>query len=431
MEIPVQDVASRSILLLACLAISALIVFQSLRIWTADRWMSTGRIDMLERSAELVPGNAETWDRIGRFHQLDFENPDPQAAIQSYRSAVKHNPNWSFYWLDLASAYEDLNDLPQAQAALDKAEAVYPVSALVSWNYGNFLVRAGNDRDGYGKIRAAVTSDPLLLPLAISRTWRSGESVDTLLNEALPANRQAYLQALAFFTQTRQPEAGLQVWQRLVGLGGNIRIAETLPFQDLLIEYDRADDETRVWREARRMAGIPADSSTQHSVMWNGDFSGDFVNGGLDWRWLPVSNVAASFDTAPPNGRGRSIRVDFGGGSNTDLQQPLQYVAVEPGRKYRFHGQLRTDQITTESGVQFLVVDPHHQNAVNFLSGNFIGSHPWTSVDADVAAGPQTHFLLVRLLRTPSREFENKITGAVWIADVSLTPSTDGERNSP
>jgi hypothetical protein len=431
MEIPVQNGASRSILVLACLAISALIAFQSVRIWTADRWMSTGRISAMERSAKLVPGNAEVWDRIGRFRQLDFENPDPQAAIQSYKIAVRANPGWAFYWLDLASAYEDVNDLPQAQEALDKAEAAYPVSALVSWNYGNFLVRAGKDGDGYEKIRAAVTSDPLLLPLAISRTWRSGENVGTLLNQALPANRQAYLQALAFFTQIRQPDAGLQVWQRLVGLGGNTRIVETLPFQDLLIENDRAEDEQRVWRDALRMAGNPANSSAQHSVIWNGDFSEDFVNGGLDWRWLPVSNVAASFDSVPSKGKGRSIRVDFGGGSNTDLQQPLQYVPVEPGRKYRFHGQLRTDQITTESGVQFSLTDPHHQDAVNFASANLIGTHAWTSVDADITAGPQTHFLLVRLRRIPSRQFENRVTGAVWIADVSLTPLADGERTAP
>jgi hypothetical protein len=81
--------------------------------------------------------------------------------------------------------------------------------------------------------------------------------------------------------------------------------------------------------------------------------------------------------------------------------------------------------------VQFSVIDPHHQNAVSYASDNFTGSHPWTSVDADITTGPQTHFLLIRLLRTPSQEFENKITGAVWIADVSLTPSTDGERKSP
>lgn len=431
MEIPVQGGAKRSFLLLACLALSALIVFQSLKIWISDRWMATGRIDMMERSARLLPGNAEVWDRVGRFRQLDFANPDPQSAIESYRAAVGKNPNWAFYWLDLASAYEDVNDLPRAEEALKQAEAVYPVSALVSWNYGNFLVRAGKDRDGYGKIRSAVTSDRLLLPLAISRTWRSGESVETLLNDALPANTEAYLQALAFFTQIRQSDAGLQVWRRLVGLGQSVRMADTLPFQDVLIEQDRANDEQHVWREALRMAGIPADSSAQQSIVWNGDFSADVVNGGLDWRWAPVSNVAASFDSAPSGETGRSIRVDFDGGSNTDLQQPMQYVPVEPGRKYHFHGQVHTDQITTESGVQLSVTDPHHQNGVNFASGNFTGSHSWTSVDADLTAGPQTHFVLVRLLRAPSRQFENKITGAVWIANVSLSLLTDGERNSP
>ena len=43
-------------------------------------------------------------------------------------------------------------------------------------------------------------------------------------------------------------------------------------------------------------------------------------------------------------------------------------------------------------------------------------------VDAEIRTGPQTKFLEVMLRRTPSRQFENKLSGTVWIDDVSLTP---------
>jgi len=52
-------------------------------------------------------------------------------------------------------------------------------------------------------------------------------------------------------------------------------------------------------------------------------------------------------------------------------------------------------------------------------------------MDADLTTGPQTHFLAVRLMRTPSRMFDNKLGGTVWIAGVSLTPASELSREKP
>ncbi|HWF38401.1 MAG TPA: hypothetical protein VG322_07775 [Candidatus Acidoferrales bacterium] len=401
-----------------------------MEIWIANRRMQSGRIDLMQSAAELLPGNAEAWDRVGRYKQLDFANPDPDQAVQDYLKAVGDDPHSSFYWLDLASGYEDLGNMAKARAAYDRAEAVYPISALVAWNYGNFLVRTGNNQAGYSKVRTAVSSDPKLLPLAISRTWRSGESVDDLLNEALPPTREAYLQALTFFTQIRQVDAALQVWQRLVSLRQRVAIADTIPFQDILIGNDRGKDERRVWREALGMAATSISEPEGHSLIWNGNFATDLVNGGLDWRWAPVSGLSASFDSPAGAGAGRSIRIDFGGGSNIALEQPAQYVPVESGRSYHFRGWIRTEQITTESGVRFLITDPNHINAVNFTSDNLTGTHPWMAVNGEVTTGLETHFLWVRLIRAPSHLFENKVSGSAWISNISLVPAAGNEQTA-
>jgi hypothetical protein len=75
--------------------------------------------------------------------------------------------------------------------------------------------------------------------------------------------------------------------------------------------------------------------------------------------------------------------------------------------------------------MRFSLVDPNHDDAVNMLTDNFVGSHTWTALDLDLTTSPQTHFLLLRLLRVGSRLFENKLSGTVWIADVSLIPEED------
>ena len=431
MDFPLQGGSKRLLVLAGACLLSGLLIFQALVLWLANRRVQSGRLEIMQRGAELLPGNAESWDRVGRFQQLDFANPDSRAAIQNYLKAVHYDPHSSFYWIDLASAYEDVGNMAAARSAFDNAERAYPISALVSWNYGNFLVRLGDYDGGYRKIQNAGRVDPALLPLAISRTWRATGSVDDLLNKALPPDRQAYVQALNFFTSLGRTDACLQVWQKLMALGQPLPVADTLPFQDTLINAGAAGEEVTVWRQSIAAAGIGDQNRASSSLIWNGDFAHDFVNGGLDWRWTSSSNVSASFDSAGPSHRGRSIRLDFGGGANTFLNEPAQYVPVEPGRRYHFHAWLRTEQITTESGMQISITDPNHNGAVDFASDNFTGSHEWTPIDADVAAGPQTHFFLVRLLRAPSRLFDNKISGTVWLSGVSLVPDNPGQRSLP
>jgi hypothetical protein len=125
------------------------------------------------------------------------------------------------------------------------------------------------------------------------------------------------------------------------------------------------------------------------------------------------------------------VRLLFNGGTNLTLAQPVQYVPVEPGVTYDFHAYMRTENITTESGIRFSITDPNHDNAVDQHTENMTGSHGWTSVDLDVTTAPSTHFLLIRLVRDRSRLFDNKLSGLVWIADVSLIPAgtkVDGTR---
>ena len=206
--------------------------------------------------------------------------------------------------------------------------------------------------------------------------------------------------------------------------GSSLLCRELFPFFDELIPDDRAADAKQVWIEALTAAGLPHDEPLNHSLVWNGGFSARL----RQWRTglaMELSHrcVAIDFDSAPPSYGVRTVRLDFGGGSNLEITEPMQYVPVEPSHAYHFHAYMRTEEITTESGMRFSIVDPNHNDAVNALTENFTGSHPWTATDMEVTTGPETHFLLVRLLRFGSRLFDNKLSGTVWIADVSLVPA--------
>ena len=423
MQIPLEGAGQKVALLIATLAISAIIIFQAAEVWLADYRIHSKDIDLMERGTALLPGDGEAWDLLGHFYQWDFVHSDLPRALADYRHAVHDDPISADYWMDAGSALEATGDAAAAQQAFERAQAVYPASGQVAFYYGNFLLRRQEFPGAYGQFRRAVTADPKLLPVVISRVWRASEDVNQLLDRVLPANTDAYLQALDFFGAAHQADAALVVWQRIRQTGRFVALAETFPLLDELINDDRADDARRVWREALAAAGLPNDEPARGSLIWNGDFQADFAEGGLGWRWDSPPATSIDFDFQPgPNGS-RAVRLDFTGGANVGLDAPSEYVPVQPDTRYHFHASLRTDSITTESGMLFAIVDPNHPGAVNVASDNVTGSQPWKPVDLDVTTGPDTHFLLVRLMRAPSRLFDNKLSGTAWIADVSLIPS--------
>ena len=431
MQPSLQGVPARPAILVFALAVGALLSYQAARLWLAYHRIHSTRLEIIERGAALEPGNADAWDLLGRYHQLDFANADPQQELADYQHAVQDDPLNATFWMNLAGAYEENGNLSAAENAFERARSVYPLSAEVAWNYGNFLLRQGKEDQGYAEIHHAVQSDPKMLTLAISRVWRSSRDVNVLLDQVLPHDVDAYIQALDFFASVRQSDPALAVWRRLISLGKVVALPRTFPFLDELILDDRAADAKQVWIEALTAAGLPHDEPLNHSLVWNGDFSRDFDNGGLGWRWQPYLGGAIDFDSAPSSYGVRSVRLQFGGGTNLTLAQPVQYVPVEPGVTYDFHAYMRTEEITTESGIRFSITDPNHDGAVDQSTENMTGSHGWTSVDLSVTSAPSTHFLLIRVVRDRSRLFENKLSGLVWIADVSLIPAetnVDGKR---
>ena len=177
--------------LAASLVIATALTFQAGRLWLASHWLDSEKVTLMERGAALVPGDGSAWDRLGRLHQWDFMDSDLPSAIADYWKAVQDDPRSAHFWMDLASAYETSGDETRARDAYLHAKSVYPASAEVAFHYGNFLLREQQYPEAYVELRRAVQTDPTVLPLAISRTWRSSEDIQELLDNVLPRPARA------------------------------------------------------------------------------------------------------------------------------------------------------------------------------------------------------------------------------------------------
>ena len=413
---------ARWVILCFAVAVSATMVYQTGKLSLAWYWENSGQPAKQIRAAELVPGNAEAWERLGEAAQYSLSETNPSLAISYYLRAVSINPLSASHWIELANAYEATGDVVHAQEAYKNAKRDYPISADVSWKYGNFLLRQSQTTQGLSEIHQALLNDPSLTGLAIRSVWNFDPDVNLILGSVLPANEDADLTALDFFLGIHETQDALEAWKRILAFSHQqaIDIRRTFPLLDELIAEGRADDARRVWRETLEASRWPVATPVDDSIVWNGGFETPIANGGLDWRFQQLPGAYISTDSSVYHSGSQSLRVGFTGGVNMDFAHVQQIEPAQPDTTYDFQAYVRTESISTDSGLHFELFDPQHERDVYVLTPNIVGTTPWTALHAKVTTNPNTHFLEIRLHRFPSRLFDNKISGAIWIDDVTL-----------
>jgi tetratricopeptide (TPR) repeat protein len=415
----------RILALLISLAVAATVCAVAGRLFLASYFNASSDSEHWLKAARLVPGNAEYWMHLARYRQWDFDGSDFRLARQYYEKAVATDPRSSRDWMELAGAYEQAGDNGAARHAFDQAVSLYPLSAEVKWNYGNFLLRQGDTAEGFTQLGRAASIEPDLTPLALSRCWESDPDVGLILSEVVPHTVDSYADAMDFFATVHDVNAGLQAWNRLLVLKQPFQLKVTFDLITEMVHQQRATEAQQLWRQAYDALGLRYDKPADGSVVWNGGFEHDVASGGMDWNLNGATGVTIQPVTSNVHSGKRSLLVTFGGSSNIDFTHVFEYVPVVPSCTYHFRAFMRTEVITTDSGMRFYVADPYSNGAVRLITPNTVGTHDWTAVEADITTGPDSHVVLVQLRRIPSRLFENKIEGAVWIDDVSLTPATE------
>lgn len=169
----------RLILVIFACGLAFGITYLAVRSTLASHYASMGTIDGLERAVRLEPKNADYWYLLGRALHPELQRRDDRGAIRALYTAVSLNPRSASTWIEIASIYEGQGAFDAAGQAFRQAQSLYPASAEVHWQYGNFLLRRRELRSAALEIREAVQADPKLALAAHSRPacgmkfWRS------------------------------------------------------------------------------------------------------------------------------------------------------------------------------------------------------------------------------------------------------------------
>lgn len=422
MRIDLTSLQSRLALLSVVLCLSGALSFFAGKLWLADHWGAASNSELWCRAARLEPGNADYWRNLGLHTQWTLGANERDKALSYLMRAAQTNPHSAGLWMDLADAYQASGDAAGAQQAYQKAVAAYPVSGEVAWRYGSFLLYGQDLPQGYAELRRALLANPSLEDAALLECWQANPDVNLLMDRALPSQSAYYVTAMDFFLLRRLLDPALAVWKRRLTLKQPVDMAEGIRLVNALIDGNRLAEAQEAWAQALMAAHWPQDRRDGESLVFNGGFEHDLANGGFDWREAPLDGAHFAIDTRVVHSGSRSLQVRFDGQTNADFQHLLQIVFVQPRVAYLFVAYLRTEEISTDQGLRFEIIDPQNPSEMRVLTENITGTTPWSLVRAEFTAGANTRLLQIALRRIPSGKIDSKIRGTVWIDDVSLVP---------
>lgn len=421
-RIDLTNTRSRFLFLGVVLSLAGIIAHSAVRFWLAAHWDSSPKPRLWLKATRLESDNPSYWEHAALYELWDFRNGNPQRAAMYLNRAVEINPHSDKVWMELASADETLGDSSSARQAYEKAKQAHPVSADVAWRYGSFLLRQGDFVSGFPEIRRALAVEPQLTASAISACWKANPNIDAILNTALPAGSDYYVAAINFLLRELQLDAALTVWKRLLTLRQPVNMPQAIPLINALIDRNRIVEAYATWQQALAVNNWPKERNDDGSLIFNGGFENKIADGGFDWREQTTSGVSFALDKAVFHSGKQAIRVAFDGSANVNFAHLLQYVPVLGNQRYRFSAYVRTEGVTTDSGVRFFMYDPFHPTQVQTLTANMTGTNPWTPVNTELITAADTDLLVIALRRIPSWKFDNKLRGTVWVDDVRLVP---------
>jgi len=423
MILHLSDSLTRGLVVVAALLIGLWLSFFGLRAAIARYGYEGATRESMELAVRLEPGNPEYWYRLGHYHEFNIEERDSALAQQCFRKAIALNPLYTNAWLDLATDYELEGRTAEAHEAYLQAKKSYPTSGNVSWRYGNFLLRQGNQPEAYAELRRAIEADPQLAAAAFSRAYRANPDIDELLEQVLPPKQSVYVNVIWEALSAKQLAVARTVWARLIKLHPHLEWRDVDRLVSDLLQAGEFTEARHTWDQGMSTMNLPPLLQPSGSLVWDPSFESGVNGNNFAWRFQPiVQGVTISLDKDQKFSGNQSLRLTFDGKHNPNLEAACTLALVQPGTTYRFSGWIKTQDITTEYGPYFRLraIEPDKTPIVT--TREIHGTNPWTHVEETWIAGPIVHRVQICVSRDPSDNPDVRISGTAWVDDVNLVP---------
>lgn len=411
------SLALRSLAAIALLVSAYFAATSGVAAWYARKSTGAG----YRQAIRWDPSNPQYYFLLSRFLKDSLGARTTTELIALDGKAVRLGPNRPAYWLELGGDAEWAGHNREARNAYARALIVAPQSPNVNWEAGNFYLLRGETVPALRKFRAAIAADPSLRKPGFELAWRATSNAGLILRELIPPDKGVLFDYLDYLARAGRLDAAAQVWQRILESPIQFATADAFGYLDALLFARRADELSAAWKAmvARHLDGMPGPSA-RGNLITDGRFESEILGGGLDWRVVPIKGAEVKLDTQVGFDGTKSLEILFDGRHNVDYHHVYQFVPVQPDTPYRFRAYIKTDGITTDSGIHFYLADYYNHSRLALTTPDRLGTSGWAPETLEFRTGPDTNMLILAVVRVRSNKFDNRIAGRCWIDDVSL-----------
>jgi hypothetical protein len=195
------------------------------------------------------------------------------------------------------------------------------------------------------------------------------------------------------------------------------------PFVNQLWASGQFDDARRVWDQGVATMTLPPLQQLKASVVWDPSFESGIAGYLFAWRYQPLAQgVQISLDPTQRVSGNQSLRFTFDGKHNENLEPACTLVNVQPDTAYHFSGWVRTQELTTNSGIAFRIQSIDDAASSPGQTTEIHGTASWTNLEMFWTPGAKTRRASVCVIREPSDTPNADISGTAWVDDVNLVP---------
>lgn len=411
----------------------ATIVFLALtvrigRTYLAELVSRYATVGSLQRAVQLDPGHSDYHRFLGRLYQYSLDSINPDAALQQLESAARLNTYDSRAWLDLGAALELQGRIEQAEACLRRADFLAPNLPASQWAIANFFLLHGDVKEAFRHFKVVLSGTNTYTQAIFNTAWKASNDPKQILDELIPNQAGPEFDYLYFLLGRQRWAEAQDVWARIAAAPEKFPAQAARPYLDALItNLQRPDQAHQVWSDLFKKGLIqPGDDEASQTLIFNGHFEQEPTSLGFDWCIFPMEGVYAGLDETSYRSASHSLLIQFSGKQNVNYRNVYQLVRVQPKHRYRLAWSMKTEGITTDSGLRMEVRDRYDPRILDQFSDSLTGtSQSWVTSTMDFTTGPKTQLIQVIVARLPSSKLDNQITGKGWVDDVSLFPVKD------
>ncbi len=344
-------------------------------------------------------------DELASVAYRSLAGGDTRESLRLFELALRRDPASPYRWCDYGEALLASGDAARARRAMLRGLELGPAIAPILMREVNFARRI-DDPSGALKCGNRLLTLAPEYDAAVFTAWERMELPAAKVLAALPDRRaaQAFLRRAV---DRPTLEQALGAWPWLL-TSGYVDDALADAYAGALLNRQEYDAAWQAWTSyaGGRQPGYPA-----QNAIFNPGFEREPAGVVFDWRVDGSPGVAVTRDLTTAAAGTASLRIGFDGTANVNDCGISQRVVLAPGAWY-FEARMRTREITTGEGLGFSILDAR--------TGRLTGTHDWTLLSASFEVRPPTRLAEVRLVRTPSLKFDNKLGGTVWIDSLVL-----------